>query len=335
MPETWDGPQERTDSIDKQAIKNLSQSYYKVFANDSLNQRQVSLDFSSETGIVIGTLFPGQSDISCVGIETSEINESAAEKKCWRVVTKWSNAIDNSGFANAGGGGPSHPQTFRQQKGKKPEDRSTDPLARTVDVYFRGATNDHIANYDATGKAYANVVGEPYSPGLAIPFGAGAWHVSKNYAWNSFPNGLIDLQGKCNSGTVTIPYAGVAYPYYFLKLQNLSIDPVFENNVQYWHASYELAVCVNYDHLGNAIGWAKEIPSMGRRGYVFTDENDPDLAEAELVPYLDDAGKPIAEAQFQDAWGRRVNPLDGGSWWLDVHWEIFRPFKSVSFAGVV
>lgn len=332
---SWDGPKNRLDSIDKSAIKNLSETYDKIFSDDTLNQRQVSLDFSSVTGIVIGTEFPGQPDISCVGIETRETTDSAAPGKHWTVTVRYSNAIDNSGFANASGGGPSHPQTFKQQKGKKPTERSTNPLTRTVDVFFRGQLMDHVANYDATGKPYANVVGDAYTPGLSIPFGAGSWHVSQNFAFNAFPNALIDMQGKCNAGTVIIPYAGVAYPYYFLKLQNLAIDPVFENNVQYWHASYELAVCVNYDHLGNAIGWAKEVPSMGRRGFAFADEGDPDLAESEIVPYLDDAGKPLADPQFQDSWGRRIDPRDGGSWWLDIHYEIFRPYKSISFAGVV
>jgi hypothetical protein len=329
----WDGPKNRTDSVDKNLIKNLTQSYDKTFSDDTLSQRDVSLNFTSETGIGVGTAFSGYSDITCIGLETRENDDSAPPAKTWTVVTKWSNSPDNAVAANSTGGGPSHPETFHQQKGKKPHERDADPLSRTVDVHFKGGQAEYVSNYDAIGKPYANVVGDPYVPGLTIPFEAGTWVLGRNYAFDSFPNGLINLQQKCNSDTYVIPYAGVAYPAYFLKFQNLNVDPVFENNVQYWRATYELAVCVNHDHEGTAIGWAIEVPSTGRRGFVYEDEDDPDMTTAELLPYKDDSLRPIPEPQFQDAWGRRLSPQDGGTWYTDIHYEIFKKFKEASFAA--
>lgn len=324
----WDGPTERRDSVDKNLIRTITNRYDKEFESDLLNETQVSLLFTSDTGIYIGKSHPTQTDCVCVSIDTEEDNASEAPRKHWVIRLTYTNAIDNAASANSSSAGPSAGQTAHQQKARRPSERESDPLKRLFDVSFRGGLTKVFRRCDATGKLYANVVGDPYLPSLETENGAGHWMIGRNYAWGAFPNWTINAQGMVNSVPVIIPDAGVAYPAYSLKLGEIQIDPVLENGVQYWRAVFPLGVLGNFDHKGNFIGWLHEVPEMGKQEFKWpegTPSEGRDFKKAMKVMIRDETSQPVSEPQFLNKWGEALNTkLD--KWQDDVAYKMFQKF---------
>lgn len=174
----------------------------------------------------------------------------------WRVTAEYSYNLD------LGTGGTGNPSVDAQQAGQAPGDRVANPLLRPRDYSISSGTypwavyraRDPVSGlYD---QAIINSAGDPFLPPVEIQRAEATITVGLNDV--SSPSAAwLGAVGSVNSNVMVIgPYVvGVGT----VKLNKVTANFVFENNISYWRWSLEF---------GYRSTWAFEILDQGLREVV-------------------------------------------------------------------
>lgn len=179
------------------------------------------------------------------------------DPRLWRVTCEYSYAMDTAAASG-------NPAIDNQQRGASPGSRVETPTARPRDYSLTQNTYMEASEFDAYGDEILNSAGDPFLPPVELPrveiiISVGLNDVSApTTAW-------LGAQNKVNANTITVgPITGTAGKF---KLNKLSAQPVYENNVAYWRWTMEWAYRND--------GWQLQIVDKGLREKTVAGERQP------------------------------------------------------------
>jgi hypothetical protein len=191
---------------------------------------------------IIFSAHPDDVIARCVSIKPTQ---DQGDPLLWRITYEYSYNVDS-------GGGGEDPAIDEQQQGTDPADRVESPLSRPRDYQISTTTYPWAIMTDRLGNAILNTAEDPYLPALERIYGGALITVGLNSA-SSPSSAWIQAIGYVNSATYTLGTyaigAGLA------KLNSISANRVFENNVFYWRWS----LVFEY----RPLGWLAVIASNG------------------------------------------------------------------------
>lgn len=232
---------------------------------------------------LIYSSYPEDPYAFCVRLSPSQDQD---DPTLWRVTAEYSYNLD------LGTGGTGNPAVDAQQAGQAPADRVPNPLLRPRDYSISSGTYPwavYRARNPSTGvydKGITNSAGDPFLPPVEIQRAEATITVGLN-ATSSPSAAWLGSVGCVNSNSMLIgPYSvGVGT----VKLNKVSAQFVFENNMSYWRWSLEF---------GYRSTWSVEILDQGLRELVSGSLKfirDPATGEKVDQPVLlDGAGAKLA-----------------------------------------
>ena len=228
---------------------------------------------------VIFSAYPEDTDAYCLSISPSQ---DQGDPTLWRISVNYGYNIDAPSAASAPSGDPA---VETQQAGQAPADRVENPLSRPRDYSVATVAYPIGVTYDRSNNLIKNSADDPFLPATEIVKGGATITVGLNST--SSPSGAwIGSIGSINAASYTIgPYVcGTA----LVKLNSVSANLVYENNVSYWRWS------LVFEYRPN--GWAYVVNDMGMFKKVSGTRKPIDINGVNVtVPVnLDGAGLPLA-----------------------------------------
>lgn len=186
------------------------------------------------------------SDAYCLSISPSQ---DQGDPTLWRISVNYGYNIDAPSAASAPSGDPA---VETQQTGQAPADRVENPLLRPRDYSISTTSYPLAVTFDRNNNLIKNSADDPYLPPAEIVKGGALITVGLN-STSSPSAAWIGAIGYVNSSSYTIgPYVvGTA----LAKLNSVSGNLVYENNVSYWRWT------LVFEYRPN--GWAYVVADMG------------------------------------------------------------------------
>ena len=182
----------------------------------------------------------------CLSLQPSQ---DQGDPTLWRITVNYGYNLDAPSAASAPSGDPA---VETQQTGQPPADRVENPLSRPRDYSVATVSYPIGVTYDRSNNLIKNSADDPFLPPTEIVKGGATITVGLNSV-NSPSAAWIGAIGGINASTYTIgPYViGTA----LAKLNSVSANLVYENNVSYWRWS------LVFEYRPN--GWAYVVNDMG------------------------------------------------------------------------
>lgn len=203
---------------------------------------------------VLYSAHPEDAKAYCTRIRPAQ---DQGDPQLWRVTCEYSYAMDASQATG-------NPAIDSQQKGASPGSRVESPTVRPRDYALVQNTYMEASEFDAYGDEILNSAGDPFLPPVEIPRVEIIITVGLNDA--SAPStAWLSAQNKTNANTMTVgPITATAGKF---RLNRLSAQPVYENNVGYWRWTMEWAYRDD--------GWLLKIVDKGLREKTAAGERQP------------------------------------------------------------
>lgn len=218
-------------------------------------------------------------DLAAFCVRLTPVQDSQ-DPTLWRVTAEYSYNPDL-----AGGGGTGNPAIDGQQQGVAPASRSPVPTTRPNDYSVATSTYPYAVWKDKDGNAVVNAAGDPFLPPVEIQRPEATITVGLN-SLNAPSGAWLGSVGSVNANTMVIG-AYVANPGQ-AKLNSLSAQFLFENNISYWRWTLVW---------GYRTTWEVEILNQGLR----------ELRGGKLVPIVDDAtGYKVDQPALLTATGQKA-----------------------------
>jgi len=217
----------------------------------------------------------------CLSISPSQ---DQGDPTLWRVSVNYGYNVDAPSAASAPSGDPA---VETQQTGQPPADREENPLSRPRDYSVSTTSYPLGVMFDRSGTLIRNSAKDPFLPVPEIVKGGASITVGLNSV-NSPSAAWIGAIGSVNASSYTVgPYViGTA----LAKLNSVSANLVYENNVSYWRWT------LVFEYRPN--GWTHVVNDMGMFKLVAGVRSPIDYNGVNVtVPVnLDGAGLPLAPA---------------------------------------
>jgi hypothetical protein len=217
----------------------------------------------------------------CLSISPSQ---DQGDPTLWRISVNYGYNVDAPSAASAPSGDPA---VETQQTGQAPADRVENPLSRPRDYSVSTTSYPLGVMFDRSGTLIRNSAKDPFLPVPEIVKGGASITVGLNSV-NSPSAAWIGAIGSVNASSYTVgPYViGTA----LAKLNSVSANLVYENNVSYWRWS------LVFEYRPN--GWTHVVNDMGMFKLVAGVRSPIDYNGVNVtVPVnLDGAGLPLAPA---------------------------------------
>jgi hypothetical protein len=323
-----------TDSVDAKLTRNTTRRFTAESDLD-LSAVLLSLMFSTDNDIYIGTPHPDLDILYCTNISTTRDENSVLPRIIYTVEVTYSNNLDSGGASSNSTGGSASSATAGQQQGVPPEDRQTNPLFRPVDIRISNATQEMSclkAYRVPDGKIipYVNTVGDAILPPLTRSAPTSRITIGRNNL--IYPGNLVPDLGKINDRDLVIPIMNASFPKWSLKFTGMEAEPVYENGISYWRITLTIEMGTQQSEHGDYYGWIKTVANMGKREFA-------DAGKSTKILTDQFTGQPLTEPDFLTEVGTQINKKDAnGNYnpnWVDsIHYLKFRPDSDFNMAAL-
>jgi len=314
-----------SDSVDAKLTRNTTR---KIIAecDEDISSVSMSLAFSVDNDIYIGTTHPNLDSLFCTNISVTRDENSVVPKVIYNIDLTYSNNLDSGGASSNSTGGSASAATSGQQQGVPPTERQTNPVLRPVDIRASAGIHETacLKAYDPeTGRIvpYVNTVGDSILPPLTRSAPTCRITIGRNNL--IYPGNLVQDLGKINDRDLVIPILNAFFPKWSLKFTGMEAEPVYENGISYWRITLTIEMSPYQNEYTTNIGWIKTVANMGKREFA-------DFGRSTKLLTDQFTGQPLTEPDFLTQVGTQINKKNPNgtynpNWINDIYYLRFRP----------